>query len=859
MRMSGLTAIAIMAMSILGMSTVGATEPAECLDYGQYMQVVRHALGSARYSAASFNGDVAYLFLPTGGLQTVDLSDPDAPQLVGSLGSLPGVSSCLVAGSFLYIAVGTTGIGMYDISLPTQPRFAGVVETPGEATAMLRRGRLLLLADGSAGLQVFRLARDGTPEWVGACDTPGNAVAVDLVGDLAYVADGDGGLRIVDVSERRAPELVGGLDLPVAVTAVTHRGDCLYVGLGDQTMQAFALDGRSMPVARGQWSLDDRPRALAVRDGHLFMLADQSLSVFALADPYDPKRVGHAFFGSGCGLAFRDDLLLVPSLMRGFWLIDVAHPVSAPSAWEAEFPDFLGYAYDITIAGRHLYAARHAGGVQVYDIGDSTNVRLVETMSFPGICFETALDGAYAYVAAGGTGLRIYDVSAAPAAEPVANLDTDGWTYGVFVTPGLAHLADGDGGYQIVDIADPARPVVLSRMVTGDRIHHVEVRNGYAYLACRNAGLVVVDVRDPATPHVIAQVDTPYSCQTLELAGDFVYLPDAVEGGLQVVDVSDPAVPVVRSTVPSVAVDRLVVHGSQLYVASAFDGLCIYDVSEPGWALLTGQVSNRDPHSGYTQLCVAADGRKVYAVTTRNRQTGGSFRYTLDIEARAVQCEEAGTDLVVEFDVEPRDPRNRVPCGDRAHGLVEIALLGSAALDVADVDPRSVRFGPAGAAPIGHGHGAASRRGRDVDGDGDRDLVLGFRAADTGIRCGDREVALTGRLRAGLPFSGRAPIHTRGSGGAGVEAPDLQAMPNPLNPATTIRFTLERDERVLLAVYDVSGRRVRTLVDGDLPAGPQAFAWDGRDEAGRGAASGVYVARLRSRGGDATIRLGLLK
>ena len=71
------------------------------------------------------------------------------------------------------------------------------------------------------------------------------------------------------------------------------------------------------------------------------------------------------------------------------------------------------------------------------------------------------------------------------------------------------------------------------------------------------------------------------------------------------------------------------------------------------------------------------------------------------------------------------------------------------------------------------------------------------------------------------------------------------AAPNPLNPTTTIRFELVRDGHVELAIYDLEGRRVRTLAGGFLPAGEHREIWDGRDDAGQGVASGVYLVRLR--------------
>jgi photosystem II stability/assembly factor-like uncharacterized protein len=70
------------------------------------------------------------------------------------------------------------------------------------------------------------------------------------------------------------------------------------------------------------------------------------------------------------------------------------------------------------------------------------------------------------------------------------------------------------------------------------------------------------------------------------------------------------------------------------------------------------------------------------------------------------------------------------------------------------------------------------------------------------------------------------------------------AMPNPFNPRTTLRWELAKASRVRLDIFDVRGRRVRRLVDRDLPAGPHALGFDGRDDDGRTLASGVYYILL---------------
>jgi hypothetical protein len=87
-----------------------------------------------------------------------------------------------------------------------------------------------------------------------------------------------------------------------------------------------------------------------------------------------------------------------------------------------------------------------------------------------------------------------------------------------------------------------------------------------------------------------------------------------------------------------------------------------------------------------------------------------------------------------------------------------------------------------------------------------------------------------------------------------------QNFPNPFNPATTIRYGLSSRQEVRLDVFDVSGRRVRTLVGGKTrEAGLHAVVFDGRDDAGRSLASGTYFYRLQADARTATRRMILIK
>ncbi len=83
--------------------------------------------------------------------------------------------------------------------------------------------------------------------------------------------------------------------------------------------------------------------------------------------------------------------------------------------------------------------------------------------------------------------------------------------------------------------------------------------------------------------------------------------------------------------------------------------------------------------------------------------------------------------------------------------------------------------------------------------------------------------------------------------------------PNPFNPVTVITFGVPARGRVELSVYDVAGRRVATLVDGDVDGGYHDAVWDGRTDSGESVATGIYFARLSAFGEERTRKMILLK
>ena len=142
-----------------------------------------------------------------------------------------------------------------------------------------------------------------------------------------------------------------------------------------------------------------------------------------------------------------------------------------------------------------------------------------------------------------------------------------------------------------------------------------------------------------------------------------------------------------------------------------------------------------------------------------------------------------------------------------------------------------------------------------------RILIVTFSPQDLG------PLADTLQLFSNDPVNPLLAVELQGQGTAATAVDDVPATfislsnhPNPFNPATQIRFTLPGTGSAWLIIYDVQGRLVRHLLQGEsLNAGEHVRRWDGRGDAGGFVPSGVYFARLHGGGVQVTHKMTLVR
>lgn len=144
---------------------------------------------------------------------------------------------------------------------------------------------------------------------------------------------------------------------------------------------------------------------------------------------------------------------------------------------------------------------------------------------------------------------------------------------------------------------------------------------------------------------------------------------------------------------------------------------------------------------------------------------------------------------------------------------------------------------------VGAGWGVQSAVIDDFDDDGYEEALVEFRDANGPPY--EYRMDLIGALNPATAVTGSS------FGAASL----FQNRPNPMAGSTRIEYDLPAEGEVRLRIFDVAGRRVRTLVDGRKGAGRHAEQWNGRDEGGAAVASGVYFYELDVEGQRSTRRL----
>jgi hypothetical protein len=224
---------------------------------------------------------------------------------------------------------------------------------------------------------------------------------------------------------------------------------------------------------------------------------------------YDGEYYGNVVYGGG-----REDLLFVVDFSL-FFDPQLATIHGTP-----------GMVYEgIAARNGHLFASRHADGLEILDLADPLNPQTVGELTALQNAWDVAFVGDHILVADGAGGLAVVDGSDVTAPFLVQRLPTTGAAVDVDVAGNLAALAVGSGGVDLFDVSDPQAVVYLQTVDTPGLAMAVALTADLLYVADYNT-IVVYDVSVPTSPTAIGWEDTPIRAMGLDARADLAVVAD---------------------------------------------------------------------------------------------------------------------------------------------------------------------------------------------------------------------------------------------------------------------------------------------------------------------------------------------
>jgi hypothetical protein len=710
----------------------------------------------------------------------------------------PWFAGILLLGAFA--ASGRASAACVNYAL--HPRTIRTLNSPGRAID--RAGDFLCVVDAYGGFRIWSIASPADPALVAELSTPGAKYDVAVHASFAYVA-GDSGLEIVNLA-LPSPEVTGRLP-------------------GGSMCQGVAVTWPYVYLARGY------PSALLIVD---------------VSDPSAPTLVGSlALPGSAVKVFLSGNYAYVALTGGGLGIVDVSSP-AAPTLL-SQVPPMKYEIYGVTVSGGIAYTGEWQGSLGVLDVSNPAAPTRITTKSPPRMPLQAVIDGGYLFVAGGPYGLEILNLANPRNPVRIGYSEAEGETEDVVVAGDFAYLATLDD-VAVVQLGDRTTPSMVSTLNVNGQCQGVAVRGAYAYLAADDYGLHIISISSPAAPVLRRTVNTPGRAFGVAFVGNYAYVADGA-GGLQIIDITNPLTATIVGQLSfSGGPQYVATEGTRIYLTAGHT-LWVLDASSPASPVIMGSLNTGTGQDIIPagSLCYVAgppgvfvvdvsDGSNPTLVTTCNLGLPYSSRLALAAPYLYVVDTYRGLKIL-----DVSNPASPVVLGGLfdspgersnaviAHGQFVYIGENEAGLQVLSVT------NPAAPMLMGGIESFVITKGLATDG---QYVYLAGYDYTTGFTEGRFRVA---------PIQCPA-VAAVDPGGPSLRPVLLAPFPNPTRSRSAFGIDLPQDSRLEIAVYDVSGRRIRLVADGAVSAGYREWVWDGLDDTGQPVQSGVYYLRVISGG-----------
>jgi hypothetical protein len=534
----------------------------------------------------SINGVYAYVACGHDGLRIVDISRPGSFSDVGQYAvndtNHDYVFAVAVGGNYAYLGT-QNDVWVVDISNPENPQTILNLPIAGTKNAIRIAGDYAFVC--TWGMSIIDISDPADAQVVWNSDFSWEIDDIDVHGNIAYAAAGEHGVIVLDISEISSPQIIDEFCFAdyAWVSGVAVSGNYALLAAGSRGLQV--LDLSTMEIATGIDSLSYAFR-IKIKDSFAYMTygnPECPLAVIDISNPASPQTLGIYYPPQDIvNFAVVGDMVYVADFEHGLRLVDV----SAPRIPHEEYA-YNRYGHDLEVTVKDDYAfVQEDYRIATVNFSNLYHPYEASSLDFIQSIRDLHFVGDVAYVCHQSTTcLEAIDFSDPSSPEPLGSYSSESCQpYFSAIYDHYAYLL-GYHGITIVDISDPRTMTEAGNFSITVSNCFLETFDHYAVFQNAVQRIVLLDLSDPLSPTIAGGYDLGrYEyCNQAKVVNDRLYL--CCTDKFRIFDISDLQNWELLSETefsgdPRAYLCRFDIVGSYAYLAVAYRGLCVLDITD---------------------------------------------------------------------------------------------------------------------------------------------------------------------------------------------------------------------------------------------------------------------------------------
>ncbi|MDP8237982.1 MAG: T9SS type A sorting domain-containing protein [Candidatus Hatepunaea meridiana] len=749
--------------------------------------------------------------------------------------------------------------------------------TPGSTGGFVIIDTLCYLTDGSSGLKILSIADVNNIYEVGAGPSGYYPSSVKVIGDYAYIAERHRFI-IVSVADPSRPEIVGSVQLNMILSFEIYEDYAYLTRETDNTLNIVSMEDPEEPEIVRSIEFDHRVYDLELKSDTLFVSCggeEDFIYVLSLSDPEQPSEITTIRRED---LPWRNPTILMTYGNTMFTTGPFLGVIDIRNVFHPVYYRHLSYTvWGFMAQENYGFGCRENYGWAVIDISNYNDLEVVFDGIEYGVFYGITKQGEYLFVTddlrrpdqRSTFGLRVVSIADNQNPVEVANVDMPSNDLNkIQIVGDYAYVYNM--GFYIYDVSDPEEPELVDRLPLG-RARDMSVIDDYAYIRGVDE-LYIMSLSNAPDVEIIGEFppDDRIPIRGLGSTEEFVLVTSYLPGNPYKFKIYDRSDPVELELISEIDIPRahgrIEVYEDYAYTCSADDSLVVFSISDPEHPEVVHVdgdiIGERNLRLFDSFLYVILnDGAGFYVLSLEDPtrpELIGSYDtpgYCRDLYVDDGFAYVADENNIGVYDLSRVMGFWDVRLSEDSHNFGEVLPDSSAIWQLT--------IGNAAQQPVDI---------LDVSCDS---AAFTFDFDDTLTLEPDEETTLevTFTPTEQRPYTAALTIHTERRdltvqlSGTGVELSasddDAQlplefalydAYPNPFNSVTTIQYDIRQNTNLQLFVYDLNGRLVETLYNGNIKSGSYSLTWN----AGR-LPSGLYLVRMKTPEGVWMTKTALVK